>query len=254
MKRIAVLGDIHGCIIEFQELYNHLQWQSLDEIWTVGDLVDRGPDSGAVVQFCMDNNIKSVMGNHDDVIVNHWKRRLKEGFNPRKQDKVISLSQLNEERIAWLEKLPPLHVMDDENLILVHAGIWPKIPLYKQPYSVIRAQLINPDLPGAVRWWGDDAMDCKPNKTEDESRKEGWERWYRLYDHEQNCIYGHSVFAQPFIHQNPGCGMTIGVDTGSCFGGSITACIYENNKEPYFLSVKSKQVWYNDTKRSWWER
>lgn len=38
IKRVAVISDIHGCNVEFQELINRLNWISLDEIWAVGDL------------------------------------------------------------------------------------------------------------------------------------------------------------------------------------------------------------------------
>lgn len=38
MKRIAVIGDIHGCIDELNLLYKAICHHSIDEIWHVGDL------------------------------------------------------------------------------------------------------------------------------------------------------------------------------------------------------------------------
>jgi hypothetical protein len=40
-----------------------------DYIYTVGDLIDRGLDSKSVIQFCIDNNIKPVMGNREDMLI-----------------------------------------------------------------------------------------------------------------------------------------------------------------------------------------
>lgn len=68
MSLIAIIGDLHGCINTLKSLYPKLK-EKTDEIYSVGDLVDRGPDSKAVIQFCMDNNIKCVRGNHEDILL-----------------------------------------------------------------------------------------------------------------------------------------------------------------------------------------
>jgi len=67
-KTIAVIGDIHGCYVELQDLYSGIQ-NHTDEVYSVGDLIDRGPDSKQVIQFCIDNNIKPVRGNHEEILL-----------------------------------------------------------------------------------------------------------------------------------------------------------------------------------------
>ncbi|MCX6159244.1 MAG: metallophosphoesterase [Ignavibacteriae bacterium] len=67
-KKIAVIGDIHGCFDELQDLYEKI-FAFTDEVYSVGDLIDRGPDSRQVIQFCIDNNIKPVKGNHEDLLI-----------------------------------------------------------------------------------------------------------------------------------------------------------------------------------------
>lgn len=67
-KTIAVIGDIHGCYEELQDLYNSIL-KHTDNVYTVGDLIDRGPDSKQVIQFCIDNNIKPVKGNHEEILL-----------------------------------------------------------------------------------------------------------------------------------------------------------------------------------------
>lgn len=253
IQRIAVIGDPHGCVNEFRRVVNQLEWLSLDEIWTIGDLVDRGPSSSGVIDICINKGIKSVMGNHEDSIISHYDRISRGGNLPYNKEKTRTLQQLEQRHWDYIKPLPPLHVFDDLGLVLVHGGLWPKIPLYKQPYGVIRAQMINPDLPGATRWWGTDAQLSLTGKSEEQNVKDGFQRWYKLYDHEQDVIYGHSTFAQPMIYQPEGAGKTIGIDTGSCFGGSVTACIYDTSRTFYFVSVKSSQVYCPDTRRSFWE-
>lgn len=243
-RKVAVIGDIHGCIDEAIALYKKLEWMTLDEIWGAGDLVDRGPDSGAVVQFFRENNIPSVRGNHEDSIIKAWEHTHRAGKPVSNPDKARTVSQLKPEDYEWLKTLPKLHVFDDTKLIIVHGGLWPGLSLYQQPWNVIRAQMIHPKNVGVNRWWGPDAIkQGKEAKSEVDNRAEGYERWYRLYDHEYDCVFGHSVFNQPLIHQNEGSGKCVGVDTGSCFGGMVTAGIFDGG-DPVFLSVKSKRVYF----------
>jgi diadenosine tetraphosphatase ApaH/serine/threonine PP2A family protein phosphatase len=67
-KIIGVIGDIHGCYSELCVLYKTLLTHT-DDIYSVGDLIDRGRDSKSVIHFCIDNNIKPVMGNHEDMLI-----------------------------------------------------------------------------------------------------------------------------------------------------------------------------------------
>lgn len=64
---IAVIGDIHGCYNTLVSLFEQLR--HINGIYSVGDLVDRGKYSKEVVQFCIDNNIKPVRGNHEDMML-----------------------------------------------------------------------------------------------------------------------------------------------------------------------------------------
>lgn len=65
---ITVIGDVHGCFKELKELYTKILAYT-DNVYSVGDLIDRGPDSKKVIQFCIDNNIKPVKGNHEDMLL-----------------------------------------------------------------------------------------------------------------------------------------------------------------------------------------
>ena len=63
MGKIYVIGDIHGCIKTLKELVSRLDDGS--RLITVGDMVDKGPHSKEVIDFCINNNIESVKGNHE---------------------------------------------------------------------------------------------------------------------------------------------------------------------------------------------
>lgn len=65
---IGVIGDIHGCYLTFTALYKELL-NYTNEVYTVGDLIDRGKKSKDVIDFISENNIKTIRGNHEDVLL-----------------------------------------------------------------------------------------------------------------------------------------------------------------------------------------
>lgn len=75
-KRHFVFGDIHGRFATFQGLLNTINYDSsTDVIYSVGDLIDRGPDSASVVEFFQQPHCHVVLGNHEQMTLNQrdWK-------------------------------------------------------------------------------------------------------------------------------------------------------------------------------------
>lgn len=80
---IAVIGDIHGYYDLLVKLHQKILTQYSDiKIYCVGDLIDRGPDSKKVVQYCIDNHFIVIKGNHELMLedflntYNIWKKSL----------------------------------------------------------------------------------------------------------------------------------------------------------------------------------
>lgn len=74
IPRRFVIGDIHGCIATLVELVlNNIKPKRNDEIIFVGDLIDRGPNSKAVVDFVMELQKKFkvivIRGNHEQMLL-----------------------------------------------------------------------------------------------------------------------------------------------------------------------------------------
>ena len=72
------IGDIHGCIKTLKELIRQICLiNKHSEFYFVGDLIDRGPDSKAVIDYILElkNNglkINCVRGNHEDMLIHAY--------------------------------------------------------------------------------------------------------------------------------------------------------------------------------------
>lgn len=68
--RIFVMGDIHGCLKEMNQLLDKIQFKpDQDALILAGDLVFRGQDSIGVIQRARELNALCVRGNHDDKVI-----------------------------------------------------------------------------------------------------------------------------------------------------------------------------------------
>lgn len=63
---IYVISDIHGCFEEFKSLLKQIHFSSSDELYLLGDFIDRGPEPIKLIQFIMlYPNIYPILGNHE---------------------------------------------------------------------------------------------------------------------------------------------------------------------------------------------
>lgn len=151
MKRTIMISDIHGCIDQFNQMLQLIEYSSKhDQLILLGDYVDRGPNSKEVVDKVMElvNNHHAIAlrGNHDQRLVDlinndspvirskfleHGGLQTLQSYCDIKQ--VISDEILNQARetikssfahhIDFLSKLPLYH--EDHHHIYVHAGLNP---------------------------------------------------------------------------------------------------------------------------------
>lgn len=61
-----IVADIHGCYDEFRELLAKINFSDFDELYVLGDAMDRGPEPFKVLQDLMARpNVFYILGNHD---------------------------------------------------------------------------------------------------------------------------------------------------------------------------------------------
>ena len=132
-----VFSDVHGHHRTLERLLESVQPSDEDEIWVLGDLVDRGPDPVAVIDTCRAlPNVHILMGNHEDMMLDffhdprneaiRFQWELNGGYSTRDGLAQLSESELIDV-IDWAENLPYYaHVsVAERNYLLVHAGLRP---------------------------------------------------------------------------------------------------------------------------------
>ena len=122
---IYAIGDIQGCYDSLQYLLEKLKFSpENDQLWFVGDLVNRGKKSLKTVKFVksLGDSAITVLGNHDiSLIAMHY------GSIPESPSlKKFLKSKHREELIDWLRNQPVFHVNKPLGVCMAHAGISPQ--------------------------------------------------------------------------------------------------------------------------------
>ncbi|MFC6590670.1 metallophosphoesterase family protein [Deinococcus lacus] len=74
--RLAVIADIHGNLDALRAVLADIRSQGADQILVNGDVVNRGPDSVAVLELllALEPPVRFLLGNHDDLLA-LWQAR-----------------------------------------------------------------------------------------------------------------------------------------------------------------------------------
>lgn len=122
-----VIGDLQGCFASLQQLLAQLSFrEGIDQIYLLGDLVNRGPQSLECLRWAMDTpGVTSVLGNHDFHLL-----AIAAG-NQRYHKASDTLTDIlqapdRDALITWLRHRPLLIHLADIQTTLVHAGIIPQ--------------------------------------------------------------------------------------------------------------------------------
>jgi bis(5'-nucleosyl)-tetraphosphatase (symmetrical) len=126
MARWAI-GDVQGCAIELRELLDRIGFKlDRDQLWFVGDLVNRGPASLEVLRLVrsLGDNACCVLGNHDLHLLAVALVQAK----VRKTDTLEEILRApdRDALIEWLLQRPLAHFARQYGDLLLHAGVVPQ--------------------------------------------------------------------------------------------------------------------------------
>jgi len=146
-----LIGDVQGCDAALQRLLDEITFSpSRDTLFLLGDLVNRGPESAAVLRRLMGygDAARSLLGNHDLhlLAIAHGVRQPHRNDTLdgilHAADRSALLDWLCQQRLALLEKF------GNEEILMVHAGVLPAWTASKTIALAgeVEAVLRSPDL------------------------------------------------------------------------------------------------------------
>ena len=209
--RRIVVGDIHGCYDELMELLEKVGIGDDDRVFSVGDLITKGPKSKEVMElFMTDARFSSVIGNHDLALRRKWSGE-EVDLKPAQKEAHKELKGEKDSYVTFFNRMP--FMIDLDTHLVVHAGVRPNVELYSQTTSdmtLIRTLGANPES--------------------DEGTP-----WYHVYHGDKTILFGHWPAPEPRRGRK-----AIGLDTGCVYGYNLTGNIIEDDE---FVTVKAKKAY-----------
>ena len=233
-----VIGDVHGCRQELDELLRTLGYAVEGDAVTppegrraifVGDYGDRGPDTPGVLRLVMGmaeaGTAICLPGNHDLKLVRKLKGRnvqLTHGLAETVEQFEREPPEFHARVRDFLEGLVSHAVLDGGQLVVAHAGM-------KEAYQGRSS--------GRVREF---ALFGETTGETDEFGLPVRLRWAEDYRGSATVVYGHTPVAEPEWVND-----TINIDTGCVFGGALTALRWPERE---LVSVKAQRTYYEPAK------
>ncbi|QDV35619.1 metallophosphoesterase [Tautonia plasticadhaerens] len=156
--RTIAIGDIHGCSLALDALIEAIRPAPEDTIVTLGDTINRGPDSRGFIERLIDLSrrcrLVPLLGNHDQMLLDvhagkypiFWLLDMGgtatlDSYGPGRE-----LSLIPEGHIEFLEGC--LDFYETDRLIFVHANYFPDIPMAEQHVGMLRWESLRDMTPG----------------------------------------------------------------------------------------------------------
>lgn len=223
-RRIFV-GDVQGCLDEFEELLVALDFApGRDALHPVGDLVNRGPDSLGVLRRARELGAGGVLGNHDLHLL--LRARGERGAKTRDTLDGVLAAPDRDELLAWLAARPLVRAFED--LVLVHAAL---SPAWADPVATL-AGLGSRDagetLAFAVGARYCDAAGRRPPRDwppPPAPFRPWYEFWQARSGETRTVVFGHWARGGLVLRER-----VRGLDTGCVWGKQLTGWIAEEDR------------------------
>jgi serine/threonine protein phosphatase 1 len=157
VPRTIAIGDIHGCLLALERLLQAVGTSPDDTIVTLGDYVDRGPDSAGTIERLIalvgEVRLVPLLGNHDQMLLDAYRHPAVE----RDWLACGGVATLASYGVDQPARIPAAHIgflrgcrsfLELENQFFVHANYLPKLPLADQTEETLYWLSLRDRVPG----------------------------------------------------------------------------------------------------------
>jgi hypothetical protein len=234
MVRSIFIGDVHGCARELGELLDRIGPGSQDAVYFVGDLVARGPDTPGVLRLYREVGAKGVVGNHEARLLDVRRARLAgEATTKMGPTHEELLAKLPDPDWELLQALPLYLEVKEHDVLLVHAGLAPGVPLERQdPWTLTHIRSFEAGVPSA---------------------HPGGESWSAQYRGGPHVVFGHDARRGLQLRAH-----ATGLDTACVYGELLSALVVPNgealpplkDRRDFIVSTPAHAAYYGAQARS----
>lgn len=215
VRRLFV-GDLHGCRAELEALLALFGFREGDRLFSVGDVVGKGPNVHGTLKLLKDLGAGVVKGNHELTLLKAARHPAGGSKGPGYLD---ALGDRAEDWVAWMETWP--HWLDLGDILLVHGGLEP---------GKLRLEDMDPRILTRIRTW-----DGRGEHLNRPGQDPPWYESSELADPGKTVVFGH--WAERGLIDLP---RFKGLDTGCVYGGRLTGWCPEADR---FYQVPAERAY-----------
>jgi len=139
--RDFIMGDLHGCLDLLEIELKRLGFDSsIDRLFSVGDLVDRGPDSMGCLRLLRESWFYAVRGNHEEMLLAYFQEQ-----GLPEESRVFSDVFLRNGG-HWVLQLDPEELSELREDLLPRVSALPYVISVKEQdaqYNIVHAELMS---------------------------------------------------------------------------------------------------------------
>lgn len=210
-SRTIIIGDIHGCFDELQELLKKTSFRrGVDRLISVGDVINKGPYSLKCLEALKSIGAEVVLGNHELGFLHFCKGQW--AGNESFQKLMNEMGEQLGDWVSYISGFPKY--IEAKNFIVVHAGL---IPNEDPEFSDMQ-------FLATIRTWDGQGKNLQSEENP---------AWFEFYKGSKLVVFGHWAKRGLVLREN-----VVGLDTGCVYGKELSALILP---ERQLVQVPAKQ-------------
>ena len=231
---VYVISDIHGHFDEFMEILKMIDFKDSDELYVLGDSIDKGPKSIETLSYCLEHtNIHMYLGNHEYMMYKYITSIKHDNWYDRKWFQAQWFgNNFGRKTYDQYMKLPPYKREQIYRKLYNMPLCFPDVRVGDKSYYLVHSCPLKTDQ---------DTIPCTNNCTDSEIENSVWARYVVPIDGKM-VIHGHTICDDEKIRFSE---EVINIDCGAAADWSL-GCLRLDDLKEYYIRLSHSR--YDDIK------